>query len=118
MTGGLHWQEDGVPPRTVPPYAVLRVKMPGDRIETATVTYVETFTVLVEVYTPDARPAILRALVLIDRSQSAWPTGAGKCLSVRPGEYEEPPDGERPHAADEWVLRTAWAVQIQQTRGA
>jgi hypothetical protein len=117
VTGGLHWQEDGVPPRTEPPYAVLRVKPPSDRTDTAAAVYVESFTLMVEVYTPTTRPGILRALMKLDRSQSAWPlTGSGKCLLVKAGEYEEPPDGERRHAAGEWVLRTAWAVQMQQTR--
>jgi hypothetical protein len=72
---------------------------------------------MVEVYTPATRPGILRALMKLDRSQANWPaTGFGKCLLVKAGEYEEPPDGERRHAAGEWVLRTAWAVQMQQTR--
>jgi hypothetical protein len=117
VTGGLHWQEDGVPPTTVPPYAVLRVKMPADRIETASVVYVETFVVMLEVYTPASRTSIVRALAKLDRSQTGWPAPSGKCLLVKPGEYEEQPDGERHHAADEWVLRSAWAVQVQQVRG-
>jgi hypothetical protein len=72
---------------------------------------------MVEVYTPTSRTGNFAGADEAGPQPSglAGP-GFGKCLLVKAGEYEEPPDGERRHAAGEWVLRTAWAVQMQQTR--
>jgi hypothetical protein len=117
VPGGLHWEEDGVPATTEPPYAVFRVK-PGARMTTAGALYVETFGVNAEVYAtnPAARAATLRALAAIDRCQAAWPGASGACVMVKPGRYEPPAGGDRTAARDVFVLRLAWDVALEQTR--
>lgn len=114
VTGGLHWQVDGVPPDVELPYAVLRVKQ-GDRIETATTLFVGNWQADVEVYCTTLRTEILRGLAHIDRTQAAWPPIFGRCVQAKPGGYEAP-DGEQPHARDVYVLRAGWTLMIEQTR--